>query len=152
VPAATRRRRPRRAPPGWVLRFRHTVPATVAGLERIHGQTMQIVRAMGCAAGEEHRVDIALREALGNAVIHGSRTNPRKRITVCCFCSEAQGMMLLVRDRGGGFDPAKVPDPTEGENIYKGHGRGIFIMRQMMDRVRYRRGGREVVLRKQRRS
>jgi serine/threonine-protein kinase RsbW len=60
--------------------------------------------------------------------------------------------MLLVRDRGTGFDPVKVPDPTEGENIYKAHGRGIFIIRQMMDRVRYRRGGREVVMRKQRRS
>lgn len=133
-----------------MLRFRHTVPASIAGLDRVHEHTMRIVRTMRCAEGAEDKVEIALRETLANAVIHGSGYNPRKRISVCCFCSEARGVLLLVRDTGSGFDPSRVPDPTAGENIYKSHGRGIFLIRQMMDQVRYRRGGREVVMRRRR--
>lgn len=148
MPAATRRRKTPLSGPGWVIRFKHTVSATVSGLERVHKHTMRVVRAMGCAAGEEDKVDVALREALTNAVVHGSGLNPRKRITVHCFCSETRGMMLLVRDRGRGFDPTQIPDPTAGDNIYKAHGRGIFLIRVMMDQVRYRRGGRDVVMRK----
>jgi serine/threonine-protein kinase RsbW len=57
-------------------------------------------------------------------------------------------MLLVVRDAGPGFDPTQVPDPTTAENIYAGHGRGIFLMRQLMDHVQYEEGGRQVVMKK----
>ena len=91
---------------------------------------------------------MALREALINAVVHGSRGDPEKQIWVCCLCTEDKGMLLVVRDFGPGFDTSIVPDPTKAQNIYAGHGRGIFLMRELMDEVKFQKGGRQVVLKK----
>jgi serine/threonine-protein kinase RsbW len=55
-------------------------------------------------------------------------------------------MLVAVEDEGAGFDPRKVPDPTQAECVLETHGRGLFLMRQLMDRVRISRSGRRVTL------
>jgi serine/threonine-protein kinase RsbW len=107
---------------------------------------MQVVRAMGCAAGKEHDVEIALQEALANAVIHGCKNDPGKKVECCVACDESRGLLIVIRDPGDGFDPAAIPSPVVGRHVYSTHGRGIFIINQLMDEVWFERGGTEIYM------
>ena len=77
---------------------------------------------------------------------HGNESDPNKKVVVACFCEcgTDAGLLLLVRDEGSGFDPNEIPDPTAAQLVYSNHGRGIFLMRHLMDEVRHLEGGREV--------
>jgi serine/threonine-protein kinase RsbW len=57
-------------------------------------------------------------------------------------------MLIVVRDPGPGFDPKAIPSPIEGQEIYATHGRGIYLINQLMDEVHYARNGAEIVMRK----
>lgn len=105
---------------------------------------MTEVRAMGCAAGKEFEIETALREALANAVRHGCGNDATKSVEVCAACDEARGMLVVVRDPGPGFDPAAIPSPTVGRNLYRHHGRGIYLINQLMDEVSFEKGGTEI--------
>lgn len=133
-----------------IPRFCELIPGTLTALEAILEKVMAVVKTLCCAPEEIDEIELALREALANAVLHGNQGDPDKKVVVACFCEcEADGgLLLVVQDEGAGFDPARVPDPTSAETIYSAHGRGIFLMRQFMDDVRYRNGGKEVELRK----
>jgi len=109
---------------------------------------MEFAREMGCAEGRESDVELAIQEALANAVVHGCREDPEKSVAVTVACEEDRGMLIVVRDPGSGFDPAQVPSPLVGENVYATHGRGIYLINQLMDEVRFERGGTEIWMRK----
>jgi len=106
------------------------------------------IREIHCDPGAEFAIELALREALANAVLHGNRQDSGKQVHVRCDCDESSGISLVVRDEGPGFDPAKVPDPLAPENLGAEHGRGILLMKQFMDEIHYEMGGREVHMRK----
>ena len=131
-------------------KFCRVIPSTLEALEVVVGSVMTVVKTLPCSPTEVDDVDLALREALANAIFHGNRADPAKKVIVACFCECASGggLLLVVRDEGAGFDPAQVPAPTTPETICSTHGRGIFLMRHLMDEVYYRNGGREVELRK----
>lgn len=59
-------------------------------------------------------------------------------------CDETRGMLIMVRDQGEGFDPSTLPNPTFGQNVFESHGRGIYLINQLMDSVRFERGGTEI--------
>jgi serine/threonine-protein kinase RsbW len=105
---------------------------------------MKIVQSMGCAAGKEREVEIALLEALANAVVHGCKSDPNKEVECCVVCDESRGLLIVIRDPGQGFDPASIPSPIVGQNLFSTHGRGIFLINQLMDEVRYEKGGTEI--------
>jgi anti-sigma regulatory factor (Ser/Thr protein kinase) len=84
------------------------------------------------------RVGVA--EALANAMIYGNGSDPDKRVRVEVELSSSE-VALQVYDEGTGFDPAKVPDPTLPENLDGTGGRGIFLIRELMDEVRYNEPG-----------
>jgi serine/threonine-protein kinase RsbW len=105
---------------------------------------MKIVQSMGCAAGKEREVEIALLEALANAVVHGCKSDPNKEVECCVACDESRGLLIVIRDPGQGFDPASIPSPIVGQNLFSTHGRGIFLINQLMDEVRYEKGGTEI--------
>jgi len=88
---------------------------------------------------------LAATEAVVNAVEHGNKYDERKMIHVSCEARNG-AVIISVRDEGDGFDPAGVPDPTLPENILKEHGRGIFLMRNLCDDVRYNAKGNEVTI------
>ncbi len=116
--------------------------------EAIGGTVQQILRLaeeFGCCKNEMTDLEIALGEALANAIIHGNENDPRKRVFLRCYCAD-NGILFTVRDEGKGFDPERVPDPTGAERIHLAHGRGIFLMRELMDHVEYLDGGCEVRL------
>lgn len=79
-------------------------------------------------------IDMAVREAVTNAVIHGNRQDENKTVDVT-LKSSPDAVEISVHDQGPGFNPEEVPDPTAAENILKSSGRGIFFMRTFMDEV-----------------
>ncbi len=97
---------------------------------------LDLCRRAGCKADEENWLLTALREALANAVRHGNRQNPDQAVRIF-FTIENSTATIRVEDEGDGFDPADVPDPTAPENLLRPSGRGIFYMRQFMDRVEF---------------
>jgi serine/threonine-protein kinase RsbW len=109
---------------------------------------MSLIVASRCVFGEEEFVELALREALSNAMLHGNRLDARKLVHVRCCCECGKGVLIVVRDQGQGFDPSKVPDPLALENLNSEHGRGIHLMKLAMDEISIEREGTEVRMRK----
>src|SRR5258708_40142640 len=107
-------------------------------------EIMNLVATMGCAAGREREIEIALIEALANAVVHGCQSDPSKSIECCVACDESKRMLIVIRDPGPGFDPAAIPNPVVGQNLFSTHGRGVFLINQLVDEVRYEKGGTEI--------
>lgn len=87
----------------------------------------------------------ALAEVLANAIAYGNRHDPGKRVTVEITCHE-DGVRIVVADDGAGFDPLRVPDPTAPENLGREDGRGLFVLRHLVDRVEFNERGNSVCL------
>lgn len=94
--------------------------------------------AQGCGASEQTAfgIDMAVREAVTNAVVHGNKENEAKQVEVVFNCLQ-HALEIEVKDQGEGFDPAEVADPTDPANILKTSGRGIFLMRSFVDEVEW---------------
>lgn len=88
---------------------------------------------------------VSLTEALSNAMIYGNRHDPAKRVRVEVYV-RAGSVTAQVSDEGPGFDPDEVPDPTVAANRSRSHGRGLFLMRELMDEVRFNDSGNSVTL------
>lgn len=126
------------------VRVRIQIPARVGAISPAVAEVMGVARAMECAKGKEFEIETALREALANAIRHGCGGDDTKSVELCVACDESRGMLIVVRDPGPGFDPAGIPSPAFGENVYRHHGRGIFLINQLMDEVAFERNGTEI--------
>lgn len=93
---------------------------------------------------------LALEEALSNAVKHGNKRDPCRKVTVR-YAVNAEKAVIIVRDEGGGFEPDAVPDPTAPDRLPLPDGRGLMLIRAYMDEVEYRDRGREIYFVKRRR-
>ena len=82
------------------------------------------------------KIDLALHEALVNAIVHGSRSDPSKSVHIRLGMTEDGSLLLTVKDTGAGFDPTQVPLPL-GNRLTLSHGRGLFIIRELMDEVTF---------------
>jgi serine/threonine-protein kinase RsbW len=131
-----------------VARLDVTVAGDVREVTPAVERIMEVVREMACAAGREFEIELALTEALANAVEHGCAGDPSKRAQVCVGCDPDRGLLIVIRDPGPGFDPSQIPSPVVGERIFATGGRGIFLINRLMDDVHYTRGGTEIRLRK----
>jgi serine/threonine-protein kinase RsbW len=96
----------------------------------------------------EEDIEIAVREALANALVHGNRENPDKHIDITCRCSMDGEVFITVRDEGDGFNSLAVPDPTDPQNQLLTHGRGVYLMKSLMDEVSFEERGNVVRMRK----
>ncbi len=132
----------------WLLNLKLSIPGDVKAIEPAVEKILWVLSQLGCAAGKEFEVETALREALANAVVHGCGENPSKRVQFLVACNEDRSVTIVVRDPGKGFDPGAVPSPVERERLLAVHGRGIYLINQLMDDVRFRRGGTEIQMRK----
>lgn len=126
------------------LRVKVTLAADRNAVDPVVAQVMEAVHAMKCVDGKEDAIELALQEALANAVVHGAKEDPSKIIECIVACDEQRGVLIIVRDPGEGFDPNAIPTCTVGENLYSNHGRGIFLINQLMDKVEFRKNGTEI--------
>jgi len=127
--------------------------STFEMLDLVQVVSDHIGRLAGLDEEARHWVNVAVRESVINAIKHGNRNDVGKRVHVeftPLESSEARrGVLIRVRDEGPGFDPAEVPDPLAPENLLKGSGRGIFLIRSFMDEMVLQRaaeGGMEMVM------
>jgi serine/threonine-protein kinase RsbW len=132
-----------------ILRIDVTIAADPSAISPVVAGIMEIARRMDCIAGKELEIETALREALANAITHGCRSDRSKKVQCSVACDEDRSLVILVRDPGLGFDPRRVPKPTRIQNLYSSHGRGIYLINELMDEVRFERGGSQIVMRKQ---
>lgn len=130
-----------------LLRLETTLRADHEAASELIDRIMALVTDMGCAAGREWEIRLALDEALTNAIVHGCGGDSGKEVQCSVHCDKERGMLIVVRDPGPGFDPASVPSPVVGENLYRSHGRGIYLINQLVDQVRFERGGTEIHMR-----
>jgi serine/threonine-protein kinase RsbW len=132
---------------GSCIELERSLPSDVPAISPFVDDLMVFLRGYGCVPADVRDVEIALREALANAIIHGNHEDPRKNTQITCRC-EPEEVSITVRDEGQGFDMNKVADPTAPENIGSVHGRGIYLMKALMDEVRFEEGGVVVQMRK----
>ncbi len=83
---------------------------------------------------------IAITEAVNNAIHHGNKSNPDKSVSVH-YNSEGDKLFFTIQDEGPGFDYDNLPDPTDPQNIEKPHGRGVFLMKNLSDKIDFFDGG-----------
>jgi serine/threonine-protein kinase RsbW len=88
---------------------------------------------------------VAITEAVNNAIYHGNQANPNKTIDIF-FKSFPDRVSFIVKDEGPGFNYTNLPDPTNPENIEKPNGRGVFLMRNLADKVSFEDNGSKVIL------
>jgi serine/threonine-protein kinase RsbW len=131
-------------PQKLILQLRVTLAADRSAVEPVVAQVMSTIRDIKCVDGKEDSIELALQEALANAVVHGAKEDPTKIVECLVACEQDRGVIIIVRDPGPGFDPSAIPSCTLGENVYSNHGRGIFLINQLMDKVEFRRNGTEI--------
>ena len=131
-------------PEKLTLRVRVTLAADRKAVDPVVEQVMEAVRQIKCADGQEDAIELSLQEALANAVVHGAKEDPSKVVECLVACDEQRGILIIVRDPGPGFDPSAIPTCTMGENLFSNHGRGIFLINQLMDEVEFHKNGTEI--------
>ena len=126
------------------------IPATPAAIPKVSEGLQQLLEGKHWSEDEIMQVVLALDEALANAIRHGCKGDSTKSVQ-CIVTHDAAGdLTIVVRDPGPGFEVANVPNPLEGDNVFKSSGRGVFLINQLMDEVAFADGGREVQMRKKR--
>jgi serine/threonine-protein kinase RsbW len=131
-----------------VLEIDSRMPSKVRAISPLVDRLMRLIEESQCVPGKEFDVELALREALENAVVHGNQEDPKTKVCIRIRCQPGKEISIVVTDQGKGFDFEKIagngitPDPAAE------HGRGIQLMKAYMDDVHFERGGSEVHMRK----
>jgi serine/threonine-protein kinase RsbW len=115
-----------------------TLPSRIEAIAEAAAAAAEVARRYGFSEDALFGIDMAVREAVTNAVLHGNKQDETKPVEIS-FARTDDGLVIAVRDRGVGFDPASVPDPTAEQNLLKTSGRGILFMRNFMDEVEWER-------------
>ena len=131
--------------------FEFCISSSVDLLERTVKQIMKVAQTLPHAPGDMDDVDLALTEALANAIVHGNRQDANKRVHIGIGWGSGD-LLFTITDEGNGFEHELIPDPTEGANVYSGHGRGLLLIKHLMDSVEFGLGGRRLVMRKRSRQ
>jgi serine/threonine-protein kinase RsbW len=129
---------------GSLLEVDAWIPSEIKAISPLVDSLMRLIEGSHCITGEEHAVELALREALSNAVVHGNRLDAHKLVHVRCRCKVGKEISLIVSHQGQEFDAHNVPDSVAAENLEAEHGRGIWLMKSVMDQVSFQQRGTEI--------
>ncbi|MFL6231218.1 MAG: ATP-binding protein [Pyrinomonadaceae bacterium] len=116
-----------------------SLPSRIDSIAEAAAAAADVAKRVGLGEEAAFGLDMAVREAVTNAVLHGNRQDEAKRVELS-FTEVGGELVVTVRDEGTGFDPAQVADPTAAENLLKTSGRGILFMRTFMDTVEWEPG------------
>ena len=106
-------------------------------VEEVEAAADRLATEAGLDEDQRFHITMAVREAAVNAVLHGNEYDPGRQIEVSLE-NTGKDLIFTVADEGKGFDPEKIPDPLAQENLLRGTGRGIFLIRSLMDEVYFR--------------
>jgi serine/threonine-protein kinase RsbW len=113
-----------------------SIPSRLDALSRVERIVQEIASRMELSKDQHDNLAIAVTEAVGNAILHGNRKDPSKKVRVSALLKKDR-VEVTVRDQGKGFDPSGLDNPLDPQNIMKEHGRGIFILKHLMDEVSF---------------
>jgi serine/threonine-protein kinase RsbW len=117
-------------------RFHLAIGSRFENIELVHVVLKDRMQQLGIDKDTQQSVELAMREALANAIKHGNQQNPAKQVHVDLMV-ENDELVIRVEDEGVGFDPGKVRDPLAPENLLSRNGRGILFMNKFMDNIHY---------------
>ncbi len=112
------------------------IPSDPAQIHKVEIETDKLAKKLGLKEDDRDNLGIAVTEVVANAIIHGNKKNKNKKVFIKFVYSD-KFIRIHIRDEGQGFVPDDVANPVEPENIYKDSGRGIFIVKTLMDDVKY---------------
>jgi serine/threonine-protein kinase RsbW len=136
------------------FRFTKVIPSDPTLVDDAVREITAVLDGIACWGDFETDVEIiglVVREALANAIVHGNRCDLDKTVRISVAVNEKCDLLVSVKDSGSGFDPSGLTNPIAAENLLAGHGRGIFLIRQLMDEVEFKfdRGTEVRMLRRQ---
>jgi serine/threonine-protein kinase RsbW len=114
-----------------------TLESSLDSVDRVEETAEQLAKSAGVQEDDIYRITMAVREAAVNAVLHGNSYDPEKHIHAS-FENTGSSLVIRIADEGKGLDLDKLPDPLAPENLLRGSGRGIFLIRSFMDEVHFR--------------
>jgi serine/threonine-protein kinase RsbW len=135
-----------------ILEIDSWMPNKIQAISPLVDRLMRLIEGTRCVPGDEFGVELALREALQNAVLHGNQEDPGKKVHIRCRCGPGNEITIIVTDQGRGFDFGKILGNGLTSDPAAEHGRGIQLMKAFMDDVHFERGGSEVHMRKRARN
>jgi serine/threonine-protein kinase RsbW len=113
-----------------------TISSRFENIELVQVIAEHLCENAGVDEDGSHWIGMAVREAVANAIKHGNKLDVKKKVNATFFLRGSE-LEIRIADQGDGFDPAKVSDPLNPQNLMKTSGRGIFYMRAFMDAVKY---------------
>jgi len=125
-------------PDSTTSRVSLTLASSIESVNTVERTAEDFAQRAGFDPDTVPNIVMAVREAVINAVLHGNSYDPSKNITAC-FETNSDCLTVRIRDQGAGFDSASLPDPLAPENLLRGSGRGIFLIRAFMDEVHFRK-------------
>ena len=135
-----------------VLEIDSWMPSKIQAISPLVDRLMRLIEGSQCVPGEEFGVELAVREALENAVVHGNQEDPETKVHIRCRCQPGEEISIVVTDQGKGFDFEKAMSNGIASDPSSEHGRGIQLMKAYMDDLHFERSGSEVHLRKRSRT
>jgi serine/threonine-protein kinase RsbW len=135
-----------------ILEIDSWMPSKIQAISPLVDRLMRVIEGSRCVPGDEFDVELGLREALENAVLHGNQEDPGKKVHIRCRCGPGNEITIVVTDQGRGFDFEKIVGNGFTSDPAADHGRGIQLMKAYMDDVHFERGGSEVHMRKRARN
>jgi serine/threonine-protein kinase RsbW len=142
----------RKRSPSSILEIDFWMASEVRAISPLVDRLMRLIKRSQCVPGEEFDVELALREALDNAVVHGNQENPKTKVHIRFRCRPGNEISIVVRDQGKGFNFEKFVGNGSTSDPASEHGRGIQLMKAYMDDVHFERGGSEVHMHKRSRT
>jgi serine/threonine-protein kinase RsbW len=118
-------------------RLSFALSSTMDSVSEVEAAAEKMAADAGLDEDARFHVTMAVREAAVNAVLHGNDYDPDKKISAS-FENNGKSLVITVADEGKGLDPDSIPDPLAPENLLRGTGRGIFLIRSLMDEVHFR--------------
>jgi serine/threonine-protein kinase RsbW len=116
--------------------FRITLRSVPKSVMRVEGYLNKINAVVGLDEIAMHKLMVSLTEAVNNAILHGNASDPKKRVKVSC--EVLPGWLLFqINDEGKGFRADHIRNPLKEENLHRASGRGVFLMRTLMDKVEF---------------
>lgn len=123
------------------------LPSKMDNVAQLENFLAEVSEEAGIPEERKAIIMLALSEAVTNAVIHGNKQDPSKKVFVTASLDENSAIHISVQDEGPGFEPQSLPDPLKEDNLMKPSGRGVFLMKQYADDVSYNDKGNKVTLR-----
>jgi anti-sigma regulatory factor (Ser/Thr protein kinase) len=118
------------------LELDEAVSSDINVIDGVVTKIMGLIGETGCD-DDLDSIELSLREALANAMIHGNHLDPHEPVRIGVSVQDDCGMLIVVKDSGSGFDPALLPNPCVGQHLLDTHGRGVFIINQLMSDVHF---------------